>query len=287
MFESSVFNNLVTKFHENKLAHAYLIETNNLDKALNDIKNFLKVINCPENYNDNCTACNLCNLIKINNLPSIRVIEPDGTSIKKKDIISLKEDFNSIPLYSKYNTYIIKNAEKLNASSANSMLKFIEEPTPGILGFFLTNNKDVMLDTIKSRCESYTINYSSKSLRESLNVSPEQYESYLAAIKKYWSYLNSSSLINNKNNLLKDFTERQDVENILKIIYAIYYHNFLKINHQEYDEEITKIIDIKDNETKINQKLTIITKILTNMSYNVSIELILDKFVLEMRGLNE
>ena len=287
MFQSSVFNKLVTKFHENKLAHAYLIETNNLDATINDIKKFLKIINCPQNYQEECSSCNLCNLINLNNLPSIKLIEPDGTSIKKKDIINLKEDFNSVPLYSKYNTYIIKNAEKLNASSANSMLKFIEEPTPGILGFFLTNNKDIIMDTIKSRCESYTVNYPTKSIQESLNINDEIYQKYLLSIKNYWNYLTNSSLINNKNNILKEYPERQDIENILKIIFAIYYHTFLKLNNQKYDEELIKMFPTKDNISKINQKLAIITEILTNMSYNVSIELILDKFVLEMRGLNE
>lgn len=287
MFQSSVFNKLVTKFHENKLAHAYLIETNNLDATINDIKKFLKIINCPQNYQEECSSCNLCNLINLNNLPSIKLIEPDGTSIKKKDIINLKEDFNSVPLYSKYNTYIIKNAEKLNASSANSMLKFIEEPTPGILGFFLTNNKDIIMDTIKSRCESYTVNYPTKSIQESLNINDEVYQKYLLCIKNYWNYLTNSSLINNKNNILKEYPERQDIENILKIIFAIYYHTFLKLNNQKYDEELIKMFPTKDNISKINQKLAIITEILTNMSYNVSIELILDKFVLEMRGLNE
>ena len=287
MFASSIFNDLVTKFHENKLAHAYLIETNNLDQALIDIKNFLKIINCPENYNNECTKCNLCNLININNLPSIKVIEPDGTSIKKKDIIALKEDFSSLPLYSKYNVYIIKNADKLNASSANSMLKFIEEPTPGILGFFLTNNKDIIIDTIKSRCESYTINYEYKTLQDSLNITNEQYQNYLNLIKNYLNYINTSKLITNKNIILKEYSERQDIENIFKIIYAIYYQNFLKVNHEPYDETLLNEFSLNENKNKIEQKLKIITKILTNMSYNVSIELILDKFVLEMRGLNE
>ncbi len=287
MFASSIFNDLVTKFHENKLAHAYLIETNNLDQALIDIKNFLKIINCPENYNNDCTKCNLCNLININNLPSIKVIEPDGTSIKKKDIIALKEDFSSRPLYSKYNVYIIKNADKLNASSANSMLKFIEEPTPGILGFFLTNNKDIIIDTIKSRCESYTVNYEYKTLQDSLNITNEQYQNYLNLIKNYLNYINTSKLITNKNIILKEYTERQDIENIFKIIYAIYYQSFLKVNHEPYDETLLNEFSLNENKNKIEQKLKIITKILTNMSYNVSIELILDKFVLEMRGLNE
>ena len=155
------------------------------------------------------------------------------------------------------------------------MLKFIEEPTPGILGFFLTNNKDIIIDTIKSRCESYTVNYEYKTLQDSLNIT------------NYLNYINTSKLITNKNIILKEYTERQDIENIFKIIYAIYYQSFLKVNHEPYDETLLNEFSLNENKNKIEQKLKIITKILTNMSYNVSIELILDKFVLEMRGLNE
>ena len=47
---------------------------------------------------------------------------------------------------------------------------------------------------------------------------------------------------------------------------------------------ILNIYDIKDNILIISKKIQIITKILRNMSYNVNIELILDQFVIEMRG---
>ncbi len=42
----------------------------------------------------------------------------------------------------------------LNLESANSLLKTIEEPNNNITFFFLSNNKDDMLDTIVSRCQT-------------------------------------------------------------------------------------------------------------------------------------
>ncbi len=287
MFQNPILNEILTKYRENKLAHAYLIETNNLDLALQDLKELIKNLNCPHNFTSKCTECNLCNLINLNNLPSLKIIEPDGANIKKNQIETLKTDFSSIPLYSKFNIYIIKNAEKLNASSANAMLKFVEEPTQGILGFFLTSNKDVMIETIKSRCQTYTLNYETESLNSKLNISNELYAEYLKAIPKYLEDIYSSKIINHKKTLLNIFPERQDIENILKIILAIYYAYFLKLNQKPYDQNLTNIYLIPDNLQEISQKLQIITKIITNMSYNVSIELILDKFVIEMRGTHE
>ncbi len=285
MFENNNLQELVTKYHENKLAHAYLIETNNLEKALLDLKKLIKVLNCPEEFKAPCTMCNLCNLINLSNLPSLKIIYPDGTGIKKNQIEELKQNFNTIPIYSKYNTYIIMNADKLNSSSANAMLKFVEEPTPGILGFFLTTNKDIMIDTIKSRCQTITLTYPTSSLEDSLNITKEEYAKYKEIIPKYLDYLQKSHL-DNKNELLLSCPNRGDIEIILKLILSLYYNYFLKLTNQEYDENIISIYPLTENLSEINQKLQIITKILTNMSYNVSMELILDKFNLEMRGIS-
>ncbi len=287
MHDNKVLNNIVLKYREDKLAHAYLIETNNIELALKDLKELLKIINCPEEHQKSCHKCNLCNLITKENLPSIKIIEPDGTSIKKSQIEELKNSFETIPIYSRFNTYIIKNADKLNASSANSMLKFIEEPHPGIIGFFLTNNKDIMIDTIKSRCQSLTINYENKSILDSLNIDKETYQKYQNIIPKFLNEIKNNYNLNNKNLILTEFPERKDIENILKLIFELYYHNFLKLIGREYNKDILNIYQISDKLPIINKKLQIINKYLTNMSYNVSMELILDALVLEMRGIYE
>lgn len=286
MFQNKFLNEIVTKYRENKLAHAYLIETNNIEKATSDILELIKVLNCPSEYKDNCLECNLCNLINKQNLPSLKIIEPDGASIKKNQVESLKSDFGTKPIYSKFNIYIIKNAEKLNSSSANSMLKFVEEPTDGILGFFITINKDIMIDTIKSRCQSILLNYEANSITEKLNITQELYESYLPVITNYLSKLNNESLINNKKEILNIFSDRVDVENILKIIFEIYYNHLMKLLNKEYSETVTTIYKLDISISKVIANLQIITDTLNNIGYNVNIELLLDKFVIEMRGTN-
>lgn len=286
MFENPILNELVKRYREKKLAHAYLIETNNYDKALQDLKEFIKIINCPEEYKKKCEKCNLCNLIIKDNLPSIKIIEPDGASIKKVQMEELKEAFSTKPIYSRYNTYIIMNAEKLNSSSANSMLKFIEEPTDGIIGFFITNNKDVMIETIKSRCQSLILKYENKNIIESLGINVEDYNKYIEIIPGYLKKIESKELINNKKELLTIYPERKDVANIFQIIFSIYYENFLKMNNKEYNQNIANIYEIKEQSANLIKKLNIIMGIIQNLSYNVSIEQALDKFAIEMRDSN-
>ena len=281
-----VNNNLLEiykKYREGRLAHAYLIETNNISKCMKDLKELVKALNCPSEFNENCNNCNLCNLIEKNNLPSLITIEPDGTSIKKSQIEDLKISFETKPIYSKYNIYIIKNAEKLNASSANAMLKFVEEPTDGILGFFITTNKDVMIPTIKSRCQSLVIDYESNNLLEKLNISKEEFDDYVIDIRNYLNQIFVNDIINHKMQILTKYSERKQIEIMFKLIFEIYYNHFLKISKKNYAKELTDIINIKDNEKEIIRKLNIITKFLQDLSYNVNIELLLDKFVIEMR----
>lgn len=286
MLNHKVLEEILKKYRENKLAHAYLIETNNINKAESDLKELIKAINCPEDFNNNCTNCNLCNLINKGNLPSLITVEPDGASIKKGQIEELKINFSSIPIYSKYNVYIIKEAEKLNGSSANAMLKFVEEPNDRILGFFITNNKDVMIDTIKSRCQSYVMNYDTDSIIKQLNLDDSEFEIYAAKAKEYIELIKRKGIINHKKVLLETFPERENITKLFQIILEVYHQNFLKIIGDTYDSRIIDIYELNLDMQEISKEMKIISKILQEMSYNVNIELILDKFVIEMRGNN-
>ena len=286
MFSINELNRIYEKYREKKLAHAYLIETNNISKLMIDLKNLIKAINCPEEYHEECSNCNLCNLINKDNLPSLIIIEPDGTSIKKSQIEALKLSFETKPIYSKYNTYIIQNAEKLNSSSANAMLKFVEEPTDGIIGFFITNNKDVIIPTIKSRCQSLVVNYENNNLLEHLNITQEELAKYLSIIKRYLNSIHTNQLLNYKNMILSELPERKDIDKMFKIIFEIYYQHFLKEINKPYNKELITDFKLEDNKEKIVDELNIINKFLQDLSYNVNIELLLDKFAIEMRRIH-
>ena len=283
MFPNNNLKEIYEKYREGRLAHAYLIETNNISKLINDLTKLIKAINCPEEYQEACHNCNLCNLITKNNLPSLITIEPDGTSIKKSQIEELKVSFETKPIYSRFNTYIIKNAEKLNGSSANAMLKFVEEPTDGIIGFFITNNKDVIIPTIKSRCQVLVITYESDNLLDKLNITQEELDNYLKIVKDYLKRIKENKIINHKDTILSKLKERKEVEIMFKIISEIYYKEFLKEKNKPYNKELSNNNELDIKKEEIIHKLNIIAKFLQDLSYNVNMELLLDKFVIEMR----
>ena len=150
-----LFDVLSNEITSNKISHAYLFNISSSVNAFPFIFGFIKSILCPKNKlnNDNCTECNICKTIDDGNFPDISIIEPDGQFIKKEQLVNLQKDFTTTSLYNGKKIYIIKYAENLNASSANSILKFLEEPEKDIIAILLTKNVNNVLPTILSRCQ--------------------------------------------------------------------------------------------------------------------------------------
>ena len=266
-----VLQKLVKYYRENKIAHAYLIETNNLNECYKELLNVIKQINCPNKFKNDCHECSICNLIDINNLPTLIVVSPDGNNIKKEQIIDLQQKFYHKPIYTKENIYIIKEAEKLNASSANTMLKFVEEPESNIIGFFITNNINNIIPTIKSRCEIIHAKY------EKENDLQNYYDDALNYILKI-ELEKTSTILYNKNEILNNYSEKAELEHLLKEMYCIY-NNIL-----EETENIDQLNCL--SHSQIINKLKILNKYINNLIYNVNLELFLDGLVIELSGLN-
>ena len=88
----------------------------------------------------------------IENSPDYINIEPQGASIKIAQIRNLQTDVIIKP-HGDYKIYVINNAEKMTIESQNALLKTLEEPPIYVIIILITNNKNSLLDTIKSRCD--------------------------------------------------------------------------------------------------------------------------------------
>jgi len=288
MKEQNKLQIIFDKYRENKMAHAYLIETNNQDKCVDDLLEILKMINCNDEYCSNCQKCNICNLINLNNLPTLKIIEPDGNFIKKQQIIELKENFSSKPVYTKYNMYIIKNAHQLNSSSSNTMLKFLEEPDGQVIGFFITNNKDNLLLTIQSRCQTIKAIYD-----ENNETKDDMFynENKIKIISEYLENIESGRktvILQNKKVIISELLENIKLLDLFKYILDIYKEAlYYKKGFREkyiYNDNFSYII--KNNEEIILKKISLIMEYIDDIHYNLNTELLLDRFVIEMSGID-
>lgn len=275
MIVNPKINNLVNSYHENKFSHAFLFVTNDIDRCRNDVLELIKVISCPSSYSDDCKTCNLCYQIDKGSLPNLIQIYPDGMNIKKEQILNIEEHFSAKPIYLKNNIYIINNADKLNKEAANTMLKFLEEPEDNILGFFITNNKEQMLDTIKSRCQIVLVNYGDGellTLDENFSNIKELSQIYLKSLlieKK-------DGIILNKMVFTESVLDRNELHNCLKFWMILFTDAIKQKDLNEFDFlyniDIYKLININK----------IVFNTLKNVTTNVNMELLMDGFVLEV-----
>lgn len=282
---NEVVKNLVKLYHEDKLSHAYLLATNNIEECLKDLKIAIKQINCSDNFQENCQKCNICNLINQNFLPSLIIIEPDGKGIKKEQILELKRKFSTKPIYTEENIYIIKNAEVLNAASANTMLKFLEEPEDNIIGFFITNNVNNVINTIKSRCEILNVFYDVHELNIEV-IDNDENKAYLEVARNYIKKIEvekNMGIMYNKSELLNIYSEREDIKKVFKILVIIYEELLkykLKLNNlfNKLDMNYLEFLSYKD----VLHRINLLNKFLDDLSNNANIELLLDKFVIDL-----
>ena len=276
MFLQKQLENIITQYRENKLPHAFLLETNDFNKCYFDILKLIKIINCPNEYRDDCDDdCNLCNLIDKGNLPSLEVIYPQGAFIKKNQITEMMQKFSTKPVFSKYNMYILNNAECLNGSSGNTILKFLEEPNENILGFLITNNKENVLATIRSRCQIISCMYD----EEEKHIDNE----YIEDIKDYLSniYKNNDDLLYNKQVMSDLYKDRKSWE--------IFFQTMLYYFKDSLNSENVNKIPVINNISPKNliNMMFLVENMLKYIKSNGNIDLILDKFVIEMRNYYE
>lgn len=122
---------------------------------------FAKFLNCEkqDSFSDDCD-CNQCNMIDKEIHPDVYFIEKeknkkeiiDSQIIDKEHKEGVIYKINNNPLSGKYNIVIIKNADDMNKTVSNTILKSLEEPKSDTVFILTTTNKKNILETIVSRC---------------------------------------------------------------------------------------------------------------------------------------
>lgn len=83
--------------------------------------------------------------------------------IKKQDISDLQAFFEATSAEKAgRRVYILEDYDQATVEASNSLLKFLEEPQPGIYGILIAEDKNLILPTIQSRCQLITFRPPSK-----------------------------------------------------------------------------------------------------------------------------
>lgn len=100
-----------------------------------------------------CNACHGCQQVMSGNyINSIIVAHPeDKKSIGVGEIAQLQDAFVTTASLDATRFFCVEHADILTVQAANSMLKFLEEPTGSVVGFLFVTNENKLLTTIASR----------------------------------------------------------------------------------------------------------------------------------------
>lgn len=113
-----------------------------------------------------CEKCQSCILFKAKTHPDYIFIEPEeaGKEIGIAVIRQLTSKLSLKPQFENYRLVVINPADKLNNSSANAFLKYLEEPTERTCLVLVTDKPSKLPATITSRCQKLTVSISDEAL---------------------------------------------------------------------------------------------------------------------------
>lgn len=295
---------LKNSIEKNRFSHAYLFETNGYKDANKLALSFAKYLLCPNHYSNQnkCVNCTQCKLIDKNAFSEIKIIDPDGLWIKKEQLDELQKKFMQTAVQSKYRVYIIHDADKMNPSAANSILKFLEEPAPNIIAILLTDNMYQLLNTIISRCQIISFkknNESNHTMNEKIanaiyipvTVDKLNIDKYISTIIKFIEKLESSGrevLLNTQSLWHTIFDDRDKMLMAFELL-LLFYKDFLNYALNRpitfFDNTSTmQLISEKNTILTITKKIKIINQMREQIKLNVNQNLLLDKFILKMVG---
>ncbi len=139
-----------------KVSHAYILngEKGSGKKLLANL--FAMSLQCRDREEDGdaCGQCQSCKQAVSGNQPDIiRVTHEKPNTLSIDDIREqVNNDIVIKPYSSRYKIYIIADADLMTVQAQNALLKTIEEPPEYAVILLLTENAEVLLPTIRSRC---------------------------------------------------------------------------------------------------------------------------------------
>ena len=107
-----------------------------------------------EDRRDACGTCAACKRIARGVHADILVIEPgDSGSIKVDQVREAIDRSMYRPFEGRRRVVIVDEADALMPEAQNALLKTLEEPPPASVFVLITNRPDVLLPTVRSRCQ--------------------------------------------------------------------------------------------------------------------------------------
>lgn len=216
--------------------------------------------------------------------------KPTKSSFGVDEVRKIIEEVSKKPYEGDKKVIIIHKGEKLTTQAQNALLKTIEEPPKGVYIIILSESLELMLETIKSRCQVYKLPHLNKSQMEEyiqkLGVLDENKRLTLLAY--------GEGIPGRAERILKDeklLNIRKDIIELLKDIsngnkgVVLKYQDKLNIYKEEKEEVLNILIsfirdiivykELRDKNKVINvDKINDIKVLTENLSYKKLISML-------------
>ena len=307
------YRTLVQSFTLDKVPHAYLLcAKKGID--LHKVALFIaKSLICDEDVLA-CEVCDDCVRIEEDNYIDFKHFDGKEESIKKKHIESIQTAFKKSAMEGKARIYLLENVDYATPEAMNSLLKLLEEPTPGIYAILTCENKNRVLPTIQSRCQMIQFKaISQDSLAKSLiqdgmkeedaNIlihifdsqdeiktieNTERYQDLkVEALNFLEDYFTKKEnlLINCQTHVFKNYNNRDDLQFFLDLLLVL----FKDVLYDAYKMPLTfskhqsMIHQTNVNKDGIIEILELILKTKEAIKNNANLMLVMDSFVYEIQ----
>ena len=252
-------------------SHAYLFCVNSLDLAYPYIKEFAKLI-ILGNEEDDIISHQIDN----EEYDDMYVVNPDTIGINTEEINKLMTYMETKSLRTNgKRVYIIYGFERLSRDVSNKILKFLEEPSDNVYALLMTENYEIILPTIVSRCQKIDLSFpiSSKNtseitlLIEFLNEIVSNGKKTIAYEYKYFG------------ELLKDRINFYDAFSLLEKIISEsinkkcnYKYNDIYLSEELLKLPVNNIINI----------LNITNRLKCLIKNNINLNLLVDRYIIDV-----
>jgi len=167
---------LLSSIQRSSVGHAYLFTGPRHIGKTSTALAFASALNCanPTAEGDACGNCLSCLRIEAQTDADTQVISPSGNQTKIQQVHEMIRSLSYAPLSGKYRIFIIEQADTLNPSSENAILKILEEPPSYAVLILVCTNPNSLLPTIRSRC--VTVRFRPQRIRDIEEILKKQFD---------------------------------------------------------------------------------------------------------------
>lgn len=249
---------LESQIKNNQLFHAYIFEGENDSDNLRLAKEFANEVFKTKGLDINSDSN-----------PDLFIIDNDDNIIDINTIRLLSKDISLSPTNKKIKIYIIHNAHNLRDEGSNALLKTLEELKDYNMIIFTTTNSNLMLKTIRSRCQIISLANNKKVYNVDMvklsSIIKDIYQGKLISFYQNKDFF--SSFKENKLDILDGFLD------LFQLVLLYKYKKDIKIG-----EDVNFNLRYLDKMTfdQIENHIELVNKVKkglkTNINYDLSIE---------------